>query len=50
MKAYMNPKGKGHWAKFWGDKVKAKFKRVFSKSSRQEAKKEIRLKLSEEEK
>ena len=42
MRPYMNLKNKGLWAYFWGDKVKRKFKRIFSKSARQEAKKEIK--------
>jgi hypothetical protein len=40
MKQYMNPKGKGFWANFWGDKVKTKIKRVFKKSARQAGKNE----------
>jgi hypothetical protein len=45
MKAHMNYSGKGHWSNFWEDKVKAKFKRVFSKSERQEEKKIIQREL-----
>jgi len=41
MKPYMNLKGKGHWANFWGDKVTKKFKKIFKKSERQKGKKEI---------
>jgi hypothetical protein len=37
----MNMSGKGHWNYFWGDKVKRKFKRIFSKSYRQKSKKEL---------
>lgn len=39
MKPYMNLKGKGLWAFFWGDKVPAKLKRIFKKSQRQQNKK-----------
>jgi len=35
MKPYMNLQGKGKWAYDWGDKVKKKLKRIFSKSARQ---------------
>lgn len=42
MKSYMNPTGKGRWASFWGDKVNSKIKKIFKKSERQFAKKEIR--------
>jgi hypothetical protein len=41
MKAYMNPNGKGQWSQVWGDKVKTKIKKIFKKSERQFAKKEI---------
>lgn len=47
MKPQMNFSGKGRWAKFWGDKVKKKLKRIFSKSDRQKTKKEIVEKLIE---
>lgn len=43
MKPQMSITGKGAWSYFWGDKVKKKFKRIFSKSERQKAKKEIKL-------
>jgi len=42
MKPQMNNSGKGAWSSFWGDKVKKKFKRIFSKSDRQKIKKEIK--------
>jgi hypothetical protein len=42
MKPYMDLKGKGLWAYFWGDKVKKKFKKIFKKSERQKQKKEIK--------
>jgi len=42
MKPYMNLSGKGKWANFWGDKVLKKFKKIFKKSERQKAKKEIK--------
>jgi hypothetical protein len=42
MKPQMNPLGKGKWASFWGDKVKQKFKRVFSKSDRRKYKLEVK--------
>jgi hypothetical protein len=29
----MNLKGKGFWAYFWNDKVKSKFKKLFTKSN-----------------
>jgi hypothetical protein len=48
MKPQMDLNGKGKWAHFWGDKVKAKFKKVFSKSARQQAKKDIEKNLSED--
>ena len=41
MKPQMNYTGKGHQASFWKDKVKKRFKRIFSKSDRQKAKKDI---------
>jgi len=41
MKPYMNLSGKGLWSYFWGDKVKKKFKKIFKKSERQKAKKDI---------
>lgn len=41
MQPQMNNTGKGAWSRFWGDKVKKKFKRIFSKSDRQLAKKEM---------
>ena len=42
MKPQMNNSGKGAWSSFWGDKVKKKFKRIFSKSDRQKAKNNIK--------
>lgn len=39
MKPYINPNGKAHWSKFWGDKVPNRIKRIFKKSFRQESKK-----------
>ena len=42
MRPYMNTEGKGKWSNFWGDKVKAKFKRLFGKSARQEGKKQTK--------
>lgn len=47
MKSQMNYTGKGHWASFWEDKVKKRFKRIFSKSDRQKVKKDI-IKLMRE--
>ena len=41
MKPQMSNTGKGRWSSFWGDKVKKKFKRIFSKSDRQKVKKDI---------
>jgi len=41
MKVYMDYSGKGRWSSFWGDKVKPKFKRIFKKSARQSAKRQI---------
>jgi len=41
MKPYINYTGKGKWSQFWDDKVKKKFKRIFAKSARQQAKKDI---------
>ena len=41
MKPHMDLKGKGLWANFWGDKVKTRFKRIFSKSERQSAKRMV---------
>mgnify|MGYP006921289668 CR=1 FL=1 len=41
MKPYMNLVGKGLWSFFWEDKVKKKIKRIFKKSERQKAKKDI---------
>lgn len=41
----MNLSGKGHWSNFWGDKVKKKFKRIFSKSDRQKSKNSISKEL-----
>lgn len=41
MKPYMDMNGKGRWAEVWGDKVKAKIKRIFKKSARKANKKEI---------
>ena len=45
MKPQMNNTGKGHWSSFWGDKVKKKFKRIFSKSDRQSIRKLIKKEL-----
>jgi hypothetical protein len=45
MKPQMNPVGKGNWSFFWGDKVKKKFKRIFSKSDRQKSKLDIQKEL-----
>ncbi|MEY3400590.1 MAG: hypothetical protein RLZZ86_193 [Cyanobacteriota bacterium] len=45
MKPQMNLSGKGHWSNFWGDKVKKKFKRIFSKSDRQKSKNSISKEL-----
>jgi hypothetical protein len=42
MKPQMNNSGKGAWSLFWGDKVKKKFKRIFSKSDRQKTKNHIK--------
>lgn len=54
MKPHMNPQGNGKWAKDGRDKVKRKFRRIFSKSARQisklQTKKYIFLIMTEEEK
>ena len=42
----MNNSGKGRWSSFWGDKVKTNFKRVFSKSNRQESQKELKKEVT----
>lgn len=42
MKPYMNLKGKGLWAFFWGDKVPKRLKRIFKKSQRNLNKKIIK--------
>jgi hypothetical protein len=41
MRPQMDNTGKGAWSLFWGDKVKKKFKRIFSKSDRQKVRKDI---------
>jgi hypothetical protein len=42
MKPQMDNTGKGAWSSFWEDKVKKKFKRIFSKSDRQKTKNHIK--------
>ena len=46
MKAYHNPKGKAFWSQFWGDHVPKKIRKIFKKSARQLAKKQIREDLT----
>jgi len=47
MKAYNNPKGKAFWSQFWGDHVPKKIRKIFKKSARQLAKKQIREDLTQ---
>jgi hypothetical protein len=47
MKPQMNNTGKGAWSLFWGDKVKKNIKRIFSKSDRQMARKNISKELQD---
>jgi hypothetical protein len=47
MKPQMNNFGKGAWSLFWGDGVKKKLKRIFSKSDRQQSKLGIRKELED---
>lgn len=50
MKPHMNPQGNGKWAKDGRDKVKRKFRRIFSKSARQKIKIEIKKILDDDNK
>lgn len=46
MKPYQTAHSKGRWPYFWRDKVKPRFKRIFKKSARRQAKTEITNELN----